>query len=69
MRMKQKVGGLRERDMELARTLETKMNTYADMMEELGVQYKLPERHGAGQDTGDQDEHLCRHDGGTWSSV
>ena len=43
MKMKQKVGGLRERDMELARTLETKMNTYQDMLEELGIQYKLPE--------------------------
>eukprot|EP00088_Acartia_fossae_P033899 TRINITY_DN3477_c0_g1_i9.p1 TRINITY_DN3477_c0_g1~~TRINITY_DN3477_c0_g1_i9.p1 ORF type:complete len:1159 (+),score=471.85 TRINITY_DN3477_c0_g1_i9:327-3803(+) len=43
MRMKQRVGELRERDMDLARTMEAKMATYAEIFEELGIKEKLPE--------------------------
>jgi hypothetical protein len=41
--MKQKVGELRERDMDLARSMEAKMHVFKDMFEELGIQDKLPE--------------------------
>lgn len=43
IRMKQKVGELRERDMDLARSMEAKMHVFKDMFEELGIQDKLPE--------------------------